>query len=172
MLPGFRFLFAAIVLSISILVFGLGAAALLRAAHEEFASNPGWRAVPEPMVAQQGEATRRVLAMLRLEPRPAQPKASDNSPAAGAEPAAIAPPPAEPEQIAAPKPAEPAPAETAKPDTSIAESPAPSEATAPEPVGVPTAADDTKIATSAIATSVTAPDANILSTEPVAAGQA
>ena len=40
MLPGFRFLFAAIVLSMSILVFGLGAAALLRAAHEEFAANP------------------------------------------------------------------------------------------------------------------------------------
>jgi len=31
MLPGFRFLFAAIVLSISMLIFGLGAAALLRA---------------------------------------------------------------------------------------------------------------------------------------------
>ena len=31
MLPGFRFLFAAIVLSTSVLVFGLGAAALLRA---------------------------------------------------------------------------------------------------------------------------------------------
>ena len=30
MLPGFRFLFAAIVLSISMLIFGLGAAALLR----------------------------------------------------------------------------------------------------------------------------------------------
>ena len=44
MLPGFRFLFAAIVLSMSILVFGLGAAALLRAAHEEFASTPAWRA--------------------------------------------------------------------------------------------------------------------------------
>jgi hypothetical protein len=46
MLPGLRFLFAAIMLSISILVFGLGAAALLRAAHEEFASNPSWRAAP------------------------------------------------------------------------------------------------------------------------------
>jgi hypothetical protein len=40
MLPGFRFLFAAIVLSISTLVFGLGAAALLRASHEQFASIP------------------------------------------------------------------------------------------------------------------------------------
>ena len=43
MLPGIRFLFAAILLSISIVVFGLGAAALLRAAHEDFASNPSWR---------------------------------------------------------------------------------------------------------------------------------
>ena len=51
MLPGFRFLFAAIVLSMSILVFGLGAAALLRAAHEQFASNPSWRAAPEAMFA-------------------------------------------------------------------------------------------------------------------------
>ena len=53
MLPGFRFLFAAIVLSMSILVFGLGAAALLRAAHEEFASMPSRRAPPEPVFAQQ-----------------------------------------------------------------------------------------------------------------------
>src|SRR4029077_8790210 len=43
MLPGFRFLFAAILLSTSILVFGLGAAALLRATHEQFVSNPAWR---------------------------------------------------------------------------------------------------------------------------------
>src|SRR6202166_2681536 len=77
MLPGFRFLFAAIVLSMSILVFGLGAAALLRAAHEEFASNPSWHALPEAMVAQQGEATRPVLAMLRVEPPSAEPKASE-----------------------------------------------------------------------------------------------
>ena len=40
MLPGFRFLFTAIVLSMSVLIFGLGAAALLRAAHEEFANLP------------------------------------------------------------------------------------------------------------------------------------
>ena len=52
MLPGFRFLFAAILLSMSVLVFGLGAAALLRAAHEEFANIPARRAPPEPMFAQ------------------------------------------------------------------------------------------------------------------------
>ena len=72
MLPGFRFLFAAIVLSMSILVFGLGAAALLRAAHEEFASNPAWHATPEPTFAQQNEATRPFLAMLRVDPQPVE----------------------------------------------------------------------------------------------------
>ena len=59
MLPGFRFLFAAIMLLLSILIFGLGAAALLRAAHEEFASNPSWHATPETTFAQQTEAPRR-----------------------------------------------------------------------------------------------------------------
>ena len=75
MLPGFRFLFSAIVLCISILVFGLGAAALFRAAHEEFASRPSWRSVPGTMLAQQNEpfaqqddSSRAVLALLDVEP--------------------------------------------------------------------------------------------------------
>jgi hypothetical protein len=68
MLPGFRFLLAAIVLSSSILVFGLGAAALLRAAHEEFISTPSWRAIPEPLLAQQSEPAKPVLAVLSAEP--------------------------------------------------------------------------------------------------------
>src|SRR5580704_4597683 len=84
MLPGFRFLFAAIVLSMSILVFGLGAAALLRAAHEQFASNPSWRAAPEATFAQQAEATRPVLALLRVEPAAARQKQSDQVPAVAA----------------------------------------------------------------------------------------
>src|SRR5438874_2557799 len=67
MLPGFRFLLAAILLSMSILVFGLGAAALLRAAHEEFAGNPAWHGTPETTFAQQREAARPILAMLRVE---------------------------------------------------------------------------------------------------------
>jgi hypothetical protein len=67
MLPGFRFLFAAIVLSTSLLIFGLGAAALLRAAHEEFASIPSRRAPPEIVFAQQSD-TRPTLAILRIEP--------------------------------------------------------------------------------------------------------
>jgi hypothetical protein len=75
MLPGFRFLFGAIVLCFSILVFGLGAAALFRAAHEEFASRPSWRATPGTMLAQQNEPfaqqsdpSRAVLALLEVEP--------------------------------------------------------------------------------------------------------
>jgi hypothetical protein len=77
MLPGFRFLFAAIVLSMSILVFGLGATALLRAAHEEFASTPPWHAGPETVFAPQAETTEPVLAMLRVAPPPAEEKAPD-----------------------------------------------------------------------------------------------
>jgi hypothetical protein len=67
MLPGFRFLLAAIVLSMSLLIFGLGAAALLRAAHEEFASIPSRRAPPEVMFPQRDDAGP-TLAMLRVEP--------------------------------------------------------------------------------------------------------
>lgn len=76
MLPGFRFLFAAIVLSISTLIFGLGAAALLRAAHEEFAGIPSRRAPPETTFAQPSDAEP-VLAMLRTEPSVADDKAID-----------------------------------------------------------------------------------------------
>jgi hypothetical protein len=75
MLPGFRFLFGAILLCFSIMVFGLGAAALFRAAHEEFVSRPSWRAAPGTMLAQQNEpfaqqsdSSRAVLALLEVEP--------------------------------------------------------------------------------------------------------
>lgn len=73
MLPGFRILFATTVLAISILVFGLGAAALLRAAHEEFASLTAVRPAQQPLLTPftpqvpRIEATP-VLAMLRIEP--------------------------------------------------------------------------------------------------------
>lgn len=69
MLPGFRFLLAAILLSASILVFGLGAASLLRASHEQYVSNPSWRNGPqEQMFAQAPEPAQPVLAALRVEP--------------------------------------------------------------------------------------------------------
>ena len=72
MLPGFRFLFAAILLSASILVFGLGAAALLRASHEQYVSNPSWRNGPQEQVfAQAPEPAQPVLAVLRAEPETA-----------------------------------------------------------------------------------------------------
>jgi hypothetical protein len=121
MLPGFRFLFAAIVLSMSILVFGLGAAALLRAAHQEFASTPSWHASPEPVFAQRNEtqgpisqgpinqapiAQAPVLAMLHVEP-PAEEKTPDQAltaPTPAEQPVTSAVP-AEPKVTA--KPAEP-----------------------------------------------------------------
>lgn len=110
MLPGLRFLFAAIVLATSLLVFGLGAAALFRAAHEEFASIPARRAPPEPQFAQQPE-TPPVLAMVRVEPSAADKVATD-TPAVSTEPGPVASepaapaeaaPPAEPEKVAAVK---------------------------------------------------------------------
>src|SRR6266516_2559745 len=81
MLPGFRFLLVAIVLSMSILIFGLGAAALLRAAHEEFASVPTRRIPPEPVFAQQPAPPPPTLALLRVDPA-APEKAPDAPPAA------------------------------------------------------------------------------------------
>ena len=150
MLPGFRFLFAAIMLSLSILIFGLGAAALLRAAHEEVASNPSWRATPETTFAQQPEATRPdaarpVLAMLRVD-APVVEKSSD-IPAAAAPLAQAAPlsTPAEPEGIAALKPEDSSLPEPAKPEIPVSESPATSEA-APALADAPAPADEIRIA--------------------------
>ncbi|HEX7790013.1 MAG TPA: hypothetical protein VF467_05725, partial [Afipia sp.] len=72
MLPGFRLLLATTVLAISVLVFGLGAAALLRAAHEEFASLPSWRLAQQPVLTPFTPQVPRlettpILAMLRIE---------------------------------------------------------------------------------------------------------
>ena len=144
MLPGFRFLVAAIVLSMSILVFGLGAAALLRAAHEEVASRPSWRAAPETVFAQQNEVTQPVLAMLRFEPSAAQ-KIPDPVAAVDAPVEPITAMPAEPEKIAALKPEASQPAETATPETPILEIPARSEV-APVQDAAPAPADETRIA--------------------------
>lgn len=80
MLPGFRFLFAAILLSTSILVFGLGAAALLRATHQQYADNVSWRNGPQEQVfAQPSEPAPPVLAILRAEP--VEPPATEATPA-------------------------------------------------------------------------------------------
>jgi hypothetical protein len=153
MLPGLRFLFAAIVFSMSVLVFGLGAAALLRAAHEEFASIPLRRAPPETVFAQPHEAATPVLATLRVDPPAAEPnapadKASENIPAAApVEPEAIATAPAEPEPIAARTPDDSSPPATEKPEITVAETPAPGEAApAQADAAAPAPADEIKIA--------------------------
>ncbi|NOJ38189.1 hypothetical protein [Bradyrhizobium australiense] len=142
MLPGFRFLFTAIVLSMSVLVFGLGAAALLRAAHEEFANLPSRRAAPEPMFARQNDDPLPTLALLRVEP-PAVEKPADNVPAATVpetasdSPAAVGQTPeaspVESGNLAVLKPAEPMQAEAAKEATK--------EATKPEPPAQEASAD-------------------------------
>jgi hypothetical protein len=151
MLPGFRFLFAAIVLSLSILVFGLGAAALLRAAHEEFASTPAWRGAPEMVFAQPVETTRPVLALLRVD-TPAAEKTADNTPA-DAMPAATTAAPAEPERIATLKPEDSPSPEAAKPEASVAESPAQGDAASvpAEPSVAETRTAETPIADTRIA---------------------
>jgi hypothetical protein len=146
MLPGFRFLFAAIVLSMSVLVFGLGAAALLRAAHEQFASMPSRQTPPETVFAQPSEAPAPTLALLRVEP-PVEEKAPDNVAVAAppTEQAADAAPPAEPEKLAALKPEDAPPPEAAKPDISTAE-PTPAMPAAPAQTETPASTDEPKLA--------------------------
>ena len=70
MLPGVRFVFAATVLAVSVVIFGLGAAAFLRAAHENLASATIWRPIDDPL-AGRVEPAPPTLAMLRVEPEPA-----------------------------------------------------------------------------------------------------
>lgn len=68
MLPGLRFLIATIVLSVALLIFGLGAAALLRATHENYASLSSWRIPNEPTFALPIDNSRPpIIAMLRAE---------------------------------------------------------------------------------------------------------
>jgi hypothetical protein len=150
MLPGFRFLFAAIMLSMSLLVFGLGAAALLRAAHESFASNSSWRGAPEVTFAQRPDSTLPMLATLRVD-APAAEKASEQAPpvASSVDTAPATPAPAIAEQVAAVRPADAAPAATATsegapPAMVLTENPSP--ATAPPAREATAAGDQTTIA--------------------------
>jgi hypothetical protein len=149
MLPGFRFLFTAIVLSMSVLVFGLGAAALLRAAHEEFANLPSRRATPEPMFARLNDGPP-TLALLRVDP-PIAEKPAENVPAAAPDtpaPAGQAPdaPLAEPEKLAAVSPAEPMQVEAAKPEEPAQEASAATSAAAAAGTEAPVANAEVKIA--------------------------
>ena len=150
MLPGFRFLFAAILLSTSILVFGLGAATLLRATHEQYVSNPSWRNGPQEQVfAQSPEPVRPVLAALRAEPEAtepvvAAPLAAEPAPSLRDQVPTVALPESAPEQIAAvttetTTQPEPQVAGAAPP----ASEPAKVEAAAPAPADTLTPADTT-----------------------------
>jgi hypothetical protein len=123
------------VLSISILVFGFGAAALLRTAHEEFASAPAWRPAPETRFAQAPE-TPPVLALLRVDDAPVDasraaakdtlktepPALSDAAPSAAADPAPSPQP--DLDKTAALQPTDTASPEAAKAPTETAASPA------------------------------------------------
>ncbi len=175
MLPGFRFLFAAIALSVSLLIFGLGAAALLRAAHEEFASIPSRRAPPETMFAQRGD-TGTTLALVRIEPSAADQKATmaTASDRAADQPALVSTPPepeepaSEPDKIAtlidAASPANDSlSSEAPKPEASRSEIPV--QAEPPAQADEPWPAAETKLAAIAGATPIapnepaaTAPD--------------
>ncbi|MBR0714882.1 hypothetical protein [Bradyrhizobium liaoningense] len=136
MLPGVRFLFAAILISTSLLVFALGAAALLRATHEQFVSNPSWRSGPQEQVfAQASEPVRPVLAALRVEPMAsgAEPSVRDQIPTI-----ALPVTDAAPEQTAALAPEAALPAVEAR-----ASEPAPPEATTSSPTDEPTTPETT-----------------------------
>ena len=130
MLPGFRFLLVAILLSMSILIFGLGAAALLRAAHEEFAGKPSWHAAPGATFAQQREVTKPALTMLRIDP-PGIGKPFNEAWAAATDQAVTAPTPVEPEKSAALTPADQSPREPAEQGIQSSESPAPEKTETP-----------------------------------------
>ena len=120
MLPGFRFLFGAIVLSMSVLVFGFGAAALLRTAHEEFASAPAWRPAPETRFAQSqdnAQATQPVLALLRIDDAPKEaPKEAPNDTLKDADKDAATVEPQALDDVAMKAAAEPATAAPPQPD--------------------------------------------------------
>src|SRR3569623_1895093 len=147
MLPGFRFLFAAILLSSSILVFGVGAAALLRSPHEQAVGNPSWRTGPQEQAFAQAPTP--VLAVLRVEPMPAAAAPSlrdevptiglpDSGPEQQAELTSKTAPPADPQGAeGAPAPA----AATAElPKAEPVNSAPPDTLTAPAPISTPEAA--------------------------------
>ena len=175
MLPGFRFLFAAIVLSMSVLVFGLGAAALLRATHEQFASIPSRRLLPEPVFTRRDEPPVPTLALLRVEPEVTE-KVPDN--AAVAIPETVTPtaqPPeeasGEPEKMAALKLEAPA-AETVKPEVPAAETTpdvqaAPAETPAAETPAAQTPAAKEEVKLAAVA-ETTPPASVAVETAPLA----
>jgi len=157
MLPGFRFLFAAIMLSVSLLVFGLGAASLFRAAHQAFASNPSWRGASDLTFVQKGEASPPMLAALRVDPPTADKSQTEVAVAAPtAPPSETAPPDTEPApaMVAVLTPADAQPAEIAGIDGAKGEMPAGGNLSATETAAQPASevtADQATTATVAIA---------------------
>jgi hypothetical protein len=105
MLPGFRFLSVAVVLAVSMLIFGLGAAALLRATHEEFASVP-LKQMPEVTFGPREGTEQPTLAVLQVDTPAAHP--TEPAPDQAEHPATTAPG-AQPESTAAAPPATDAP---------------------------------------------------------------
>jgi hypothetical protein len=77
MLPGLRFIAATIVLSISILIFGFGAAALLRASHEEFANLKTVRPTQPQVFAQAIEREQPTITLMQVETVAEQPPPQD-----------------------------------------------------------------------------------------------
>lgn len=169
MLPGLRFLFAATLISTSLLVFGMGAIALLRASHQQFASLPP-HPPSEPVFAQAPE-TVPSLSMLRAEPEvpaaapPAQGAAPEPDRAASltnaeraanpapplvlqpaapviAEPATTpGPPPPDTRSETVPEPTRPMPEVAPLAQLPIAEEPAIAVAEAPAAIALPPAAE-------------------------------
>lgn len=107
MLPGLKVLCASVLLAVAVVTFALGAAALLRATHENFASLPTWKTPPEAIsaFAPQPDAGHEMptLAMLRIEPSDAERDAASRT----AVSSLVTPiePPADPVVTLAPPPA-------------------------------------------------------------------
>ncbi len=161
MLPGFRFLFAAIMLSMSLLIFGLGAAALFRAAHESFASNSSWHATPDVPFAQRPDTTLPVLAALRIEPLTAKPADTPKVAAAAAGPAEATTEPMTNDRLAALPRMETPPAAIARPAEAPAPAPVVENPPAPEaasvaPVSTQAATAGTKTAAVAVSDAASA----------------
>ena len=143
MLPGFRFVLATVVLAVSVLIFGLGAAALLRASHDRFASLPTAQAPPEQLPNRDQEQRQTTLALLRVEMMTEQAQ-TPSQPQAVIE-AAKAPVVDEPQPI--PGPVDTAPAAGASVEPQAALAPAIDETASPaESAAVATPAPQAPIA--------------------------
>lgn len=101
MLPGFRILLALVVLSFAILIFGFGALALLRTAHQNLASQPTWQPAwrtPVEIASTQHNDREQItngtqtLALLRVDPPAPRPHSGMEGLGVAPAPATDAPP--------------------------------------------------------------------------------